>query len=426
MPKTSELLLHDFISSVVDPAIILLDNLGNIMTWNIGAERLKGYSAEEIIGRHFSCFYTEEDNQSDKPQRVLTEARANGQFVDTGWRVRKDKTRFLAHTTITPLIDIHGNLFGFAKSTRDITQQKAFEDALTKSVQDEQVYRLLLKSVIDYAIIVLDPDGRVLTWNEGAQRIQGYQAEQIVGRDFSCFYPRGAVEAGKPKLELERARADGRFEVTGLRVRRNGIYYFAEVTITPLRNDARTITGFAQISRDITERKTIENALIQSQEKLQAMNLDLSQARDQAQDASKSKSDFVANISHEIRTPMNGIIGMCNVLLSTQLDASQMHYAGSIKQACNSLLTVINDVLDFSKIEAGQIEIEKIEFDPVSIIESVCEILAPLARQKQLSLMSFISPAVPKSLIGDGEKLRQIILNLASNAIKFTSKRNSS
>ncbi|MBX9721932.1 MAG: PAS domain-containing protein, partial [Candidatus Obscuribacterales bacterium] len=154
---------------------------------------------------------------------------------------------------------------------------------------------------------------------------------------------------------------------------------------------------------------------------LEIANRELKAARDAAQAASQFKSEFVANVSHEVRTPMNGIIGMCNLLLRTSLDERQQEFANTIQKASSALLIVINDILDFSKIEAGKIELESLEFDPVQIIESTCDILATEARSKELSLMSFVDPAMPKCLRGDPQKLRQILINLTSNAIKFSS-----
>src|SRR3954471_12735392 len=181
-PQLYELLVN----SVRDYAIFALDAQGNVLSWNAGAERFKGYKADEIIGRHFSTFYSEEDRAAGKPERELEEAIANGRVEDEGWRIRKDGTRFWANVVITALRDPTGKLVGFGKVTRDLSERRAASEALRES---EQRFRLLVHGVRDYGIFMLDPTGHVISWNEGAERMKGYAAHEILGQHFSKFYP---------------------------------------------------------------------------------------------------------------------------------------------------------------------------------------------------------------------------------------------
>ncbi len=286
--------------------------------------------------------------------------------------------------------------------------------------EHEDLLHLLVSSVPDYAIVLLDPAGNIVSWNEGAQRIKGYDHEEIIGKHFSCFYPDEDQADNKPAEVLATAEKLGRFEGLGWRVRKDGSKFYANVLVMALRDSSGNLRGFGKVTKDMTSTKEANDKILRSQQELEILNTELANARDQAQAASRSKSEFVANMSHEIRTPMNGIIGMCNVMLTTSLTPDQRHYAETIKVASNALLTIINDILDFSKIEAGKIVLECLDFDPVQIIENACEILASVARQKKLSIMSYIDPKIPSILFGDRERLRQILINLVGNAIKFS------
>jgi PAS domain S-box-containing protein len=216
------------VETVRDYAIFALDPEGRIVTWNNGAQRIKGYAASEIIGRHFSVFYPPEDVAADKPGWELREATAVGQVEDEGWRVRKDGTRFWANVLITALRDEDGTLVGFAKVTRDLTERRAAEERLRRS---EERFRLLVSSVRDYGIFMLDPDGYVASWNEGADRINGYEAEEIIGRHVSVFYPPEDVAAGRPGIELRTALETGRFEEEAWRVRKDGSRFWANIVV---------------------------------------------------------------------------------------------------------------------------------------------------------------------------------------------------
>jgi PAS domain S-box-containing protein len=240
---------------VQDYAIFALDRTGRILTWSAGAARLKGYARTEVIGQHLSIFYPPEDVKAGKPERELEIAAREGRHEDEGWRVRKDGTRFWANVVITALRDEMGTLVGFAKVTRDLTERRHSSEALRQS---EERFRLLVESVRDYAIFMLDPDGHVASWNAGAERIKGYRAEEIVGRHFSIFYPEDKVAEGFPQHELEVAAREGRFEDEGWRIRKDGSRFWANVVITALRNGEGALVGFAKVTRDLTDRRAAE------------------------------------------------------------------------------------------------------------------------------------------------------------------------
>jgi PAS domain S-box-containing protein len=235
------------IEAVTDYAIYLLDPAGIVTTWNPGAQRFKGYAANEIIGKHFSCFYTEEDQKSDLPVRALETAQREGRFETEGWRVRKDGTRFWAYVIIDPIRQPSGEIIGYAKVTRDLTERKKAEEALRES---EEQFRLLVQGVSDYAIYMLDVDGRVNSWNLGATRIKGYLPNEIIGQHFSRFYTDEERAAGGPDQTLETVRREGRFEKEGWRVRKDGSRFWAHVIIDPIRDEGGNVVGYAKITRD--------------------------------------------------------------------------------------------------------------------------------------------------------------------------------
>jgi PAS domain S-box-containing protein len=246
------------ISGISDYAIYMLDPNGRVSSWNAGANRFKGYQAEEILGQHFSRFYTPEDQDAGVPKLALETALTQGKYEAEAWRVRKDGTRFWAHVVIDPIYNEEGTLLGFAKVTRDVTERKKAEDALRAS---EQRFRLLVQGVTDYAIYMLSPEGVVTNWNSGAERIKGYTHDEIVGSHFSRFYTEEDRVAGVPQRALSTAAAVGRFEAEGWRVRKDGTRLWAHVIIDAIRGDEGELVGFAKITRDLTEKKKTDEAL---------------------------------------------------------------------------------------------------------------------------------------------------------------------
>src|SRR5579872_656016 len=266
------------VEGVTDYAIFLLAPDGTIRTWNAGAARLKGYTASEIIGKHFSIFYPPDAIQSGWPQFELEKAISDGRFEDQGWRLRKDGSRFWANVVITALHDSQGKLYGFGKVTRDFTERKRAEEELRRS---EEKFRLLVDAVQDYAIFMLDTEGRVSSWNAGAERLKGYKAFEILGQHFSVFYPEEDILANKPQRELKIAVEQGRVEDEGWRVRNDGSRFWANVIITALKNDAGKLIGFAKITRDFTERRATLQALLDSEQRLRELSLHLLRTQDE-------------------------------------------------------------------------------------------------------------------------------------------------
>jgi PAS domain S-box-containing protein len=255
------------IDAVLDYAIYMIDLDGRVASWNSGAARLKGYTAEEIIGQPFAKFFTPEDQAQEFPRRALATAAQTGRFESEGWRVRADGTRFWALAVIDAVRDHDGNLIGFAKVTRDMTDRRLEQ---TKLLESERRFRLLVQSVVDYAIFQLDRDGIVSSWNAGAERIKGYTAHEILGQHFSRFYTEEDRAAGVPARALATASREGKFEAEGWRVRKDGSRFWASVVMDPIRNDAGDIVGFAKVTRDITERQETQRILRETQEQLAA------------------------------------------------------------------------------------------------------------------------------------------------------------
>lgn len=255
---------RQFVEAVQDYAIFMLDPEGRVRSWNSGAERIKGFSRAEILGSHFSRFYPPEDIRTGKPQKMLALARRMGRAEDQGWRVRKDGSKFWAQVTITAIRNESGELIGFGKVTRDLTDQKRAESILHRQ---EERFQLFVHAVQDYAMFMLDTDGRVISWNMGAERIKGYVASEIIGQHFSCFYPPDE-RAERPKLALEIAARHGRFEEEGWRVRKDGSRFWANVVLTAIHDENGELTGFGKVTRDMTEFLQARQAIEESQRKL--------------------------------------------------------------------------------------------------------------------------------------------------------------
>ena len=251
------------VQSITDYAIFMLDPNGIVVSWNAGAERAKGYLPDQIIGQHFSVFYTPEDQAACIPALALQTALTEGRFKAEGWRVRRDGSRFWANVVLQPIHAPDGQLTGFAKVTRDLTERRAAQEELRRS---EERFRLLVQSVTDYAIYMLDPAGTITSWNSGAERCKGYSAAEILGQNFARFYSEEDRIAGLPSRALDTARREGRFEAEGWRIRKDGTRFWANVVIDPIWDSSGNLVGFAKITRDLTERREAARILEEARE----------------------------------------------------------------------------------------------------------------------------------------------------------------
>jgi len=318
------------VQSVTDYAIFMLDPQGRVASWNPGAHRFKGYEPEEIIGEHFSRFYTEEDRVREIPRIALETAEREGRFEAEGWRVRKDGSRFWASVVIDPIRDPDGSIVGYAKVTRDLTERRAAEEELRAS---EERFRLLVQSVTDYAIYMLDREGRISSWNAGAERFKGYSAADVIGEHFSKFYTDEDRAAGIPRMALETAEREGRFETEGWRVRKDGSRFWASAIVDAIRNDAGELIGFAKVTRDLSEKRAIEEQLRQSQ-KMEAIG------------------QLTGGLAHDFNNLLTGISGSLEMMQmrmaqgrAADMDRYIMAAQGAVKRAS----TLTHRLLAFSR-----------------------------------------------------------------------------
>jgi PAS domain S-box-containing protein len=396
----SDSIFRLLVESVRDYAIFILDRHGNVATWNAGARRIKGYDAPEIIGRHFSTFYPEADVLAGKCDVELEVAAREGRFEDEGWRVRKDGSRFWANVVITALRDATDMLIGFGKVTRDLTERKSAEEH--RRVGDQR-FALLVESVKDYALFILDPKGRVTSWNPGAERIKGYKAAEIIGSHFSRFYPDDDVRAGKCEYELEVAAREGRFEDEDWRVRKDGSRFWANVVISAVRDDLGNLVGYSKVTRDLSERRRMEEETA---------------ARKAAEQASRTKDEFLAMLGHELRNPLAPIVSAIQ-LLKLRGDKSSAREYQVLERQVKQMVRLVDDLLDVSRISRGKIELKTARFDLRDALAKATEIALPLFEQKHHDF-SVSVPPYPLIVDGDEARLTQVFANLLNNAAKYT------
>lgn len=384
------------IDAVVDYAIYMIDPDGIITSWNAGAKRFKGYEEAEILGQHFSRFYTEEDRKAGLPQRALDTAIHEGRFEGEGWRVRKDGTHFWSHVIIDPIRDPSGKLLGFAKITRDLTDRKMAEETLKQS---EQQFRLLVQSVTDYAIYMLAPDGRVTNWNLGAQRIKGYRPEEVIGQHFSMFYTPEDREADEPQRALEIATREGRFENKAWRVRKDGTRFFAHVVVDPIWGETGTLLGFAKITRDITEVTQAQQALEKTREALfQAQKM-------------QAIGQLSGGIAHDFNNLLTVILGNLEIVRKRAADDPRItRLLDNATQGALRGVSLTQRMLAFARRQ--ELKTESVEIP--ALIQGITGLMRS-SLGPAVSIESRFAPEL-EPVMADVNQLELAVLNLATNA----------
>lgn len=384
------------VQSIVDYAIYMLDPNGQVTSWNVGAERFKGFRADEIVGKHFSLFYTEEDREAGVPQKVLETARREGRFEGEGWRVRKDGSRFWASVVVDRINNDAGDLIGFAKITRDMTEKRAAQQALLEA---ERGFRILVQGVTDYAIFMLDPKGRVTNWNAGAKRIKGYAPDEIIGQHFSRFYTPEDFDAGVPKRALETARETGRYEAEGWRVRKDGTRFWASVVLDAIRDEDGKLVGFAKITRDMTEKRETQLKLEESREQL---------FRAQKMEA---LGQLTGGLAHDFNNLLTAILGACELALRNIGNPDKVRrmldgVRGSAQRGAN----LTRQLLAFARAQPLQIK----QIDLRDFFADVTTLVRPSIRSN-IEFVTEISDQL-WPVDADAGALELAILNLAFNA----------
>jgi PAS domain S-box-containing protein len=410
------------LQSVVDEALYLMDAEGRIETWNAGAVRMKGYAPAEIIGRSFALFFPPDDVANGEPGRILAVAGECGRYDTEGWRIRKDGSRFLAHAAVHAIRRNDGTLRGFAKVTRDITHRAA-----------EEEQRAIIIEAAPNGMMIVDEAGMITLANSQAERLFDYPRGALIGQSVELLVPDGFrtmhrnMQSKFTSGQNVRAMAPNR-EVTGRR--RDGNPVAIEVLLSPVstprgRIVITSVIDVTERQRQAKERQDIvlrERLLVEANNaSLERLSRQLAKARDKAERANTAKSRFLAGMSHELRTPLNGILGYAQLLhIEGGLNAQQRQRVDAMQKAGKHLLEMISCALDLSEIELEHAVCKTVETDALALAAAALDVVRPAAERKSLSLSLEPCAAEHCLVITDPTRLRQIILNLLGNAIKYT------
>jgi PAS domain S-box-containing protein len=373
----------------------MLNPDGYVSSWNAGAQRFKGYLPHEIIGQHFSAFYTEEDRAAGIPATALQTALNEGKFEAEGWRVRKDGTRFWASVVIDPIRNDSGTLIGFAKVTRDITERKAAQEALRES---EERFRMLVQGVTDYALYMLSPTGHITNWNAGAQRIKGYTHDEVVATHFSRFYTEEDRGDNLPSQALATAAKAGRFEKEGWRVRKDGSRFWAHVVIDAIHNEHGELVGFAKITRDITEKK-------QAAEALERANAALFQSQKM-----EAIGQLTGGIAHDFNNLLAVLSSSLDVFSTRLQDPRDIKMLESMQRAIQRGATLTQQLLSFARqqpLKTGKYNLNTVISGFEAVLRRACD--------SSIAFHTILESSL-KSVLLDAARFEAALLNLIVNA----------
>jgi len=405
------------VEGVKDYSIFMLDTGGNIVTWNDGGKYIQAYLASEIIGKHFSIFYTSDDLLNKKPEMELLIARQTGMYQEEGWRVKKNGSVFWASIVLTALYNEHNALIGYSKVTRDLSDRQKNAESLRES---EERYRSIVEQVIDYGIFMMDEKGRIVSWNEGAKRIKGYDSREIIGKYFSIFYQEEDILNGKPAYELKVARSEGKYEEEGWRLRKDGTRFWANIVITAIYNADKILIGFSKVTRDLTERKKSEQALKESYQSSRQLAEELTTTNAELFAANQELEQFTSIVSHDLQEPVRTLKSFLQ-LMNLKLDQGQFEdlktYLEKSIHAANRMRALITNLLDYSQISKNDLIKEKINVN--DLIDHALQNLKASIDASKAELTVVIDPAT-EYIEADRIQLVQLLQNLLSNSLKYT------
>jgi PAS domain S-box-containing protein len=393
-PSATPEIFRRMVESVRDYAIFMLKPDGTIASWNNGAQLIKQYSATEAIGKHFSIFYEPAAVASGWPEEELRRSLRDGRFEDEGWRVRKDGTRFWANVVISPLFDGSGTLLGYSKVTRDLTERRRHEEELRES---EEKLRLIVDGVKDHAMFLLDGDGVIASWNPAAQNVLGYAPGEVIGRESAILYPPQDRTAGRPQAEMAAAAHAGSFHSHAWKVKADGSEVWTEGTINAIRDRDGRLNGFVHILRDLTEQRRIGELEAEGRRIL----------------------EFIAMLSHELRNPLAPIKNAVSILKLPQGRQHTDKYADMIGRQVTHLTRLVDDLMDVSRITTGKIELERASLELNTLVQVAVDSMRTTFENYGHALDLKLAPQ-PLFIEGDAVRLTQVVVNLLSNAAKYT------